>query len=491
MDSEAVMSLPVKFRRLFSCNFRKNLILPLASMPFSTDFVHAERGDPASLTEKTGDCTENVSAGIYTVTGEHGTVSRLIGAYAPYATYEMRLNALSGAAGFTFRRGEECFRILTAQRDGKLTLLFENGAFREEYASETVFVPGCRVLVTSRKEFLDCYADTGNGYPVFLHTFRAEGWEENLRYQQKFRDVKVFCTVRGSAVLSSVRVYMDCGIAQADIRPVRYENGRAMIEDGKLYLTMSIRMEAECYSGVFSWVPGTECFALVGALFFDSGDGLLGNDVASSILYDRRCGKWYLWVCAFSHGHILAHAELDADPRFGVNIIDYRLSEPMREGDDDTVLRGKQGDEDPDFLYDEKTGFWYLTICRLTQTEEGIRYRYHLFRSKQPFDGYAFITRSAGGDETGGSLLLRQDGLYFVCGSSFVLRSRYHIYHLPDMTSPVIPSFDYDDGGFRGWGTYIPVLRGTRETVYHLTFDRERGSDYNWSYGNLYCFLPE
>ena len=49
-------------------------------------------------------------------------------------------------------------------------------------------------------------------------------------------------------------------------------------------------------------------------------------------------------------------------------------------------------------------------------------------------------------------------------------------------------SCDYDDGGFRGWGTVIPVKQGTRTRYYWLTFDRHKGSDYNWSYGNLYCF---
>ena len=50
------------------------------------------------------------------------------------------------------------------------------------------------------------------------------------------------------------------------------------------------------------------------------------------------------------------------------------------------------------------------------------------------------------------------------------------------------PKFDYPDGGFRGWGTLMPVKLGSRMRYFWLTFDRHRGSDYNWSYGNLYCF---
>jgi hypothetical protein len=50
------------------------------------------------------------------------------------------------------------------------------------------------------------------------------------------------------------------------------------------------------------------------------------------------------------------------------------------------------------------------------------------------------------------------------------------------------PKFNYPDGGFRGWGTLMPIRQGSRTRYYWLTFDRRLGSDFNWSYGNLYCF---
>ena len=49
-------------------------------------------------------------------------------------------------------------------------------------------------------------------------------------------------------------------------------------------------------------------------------------------------------------------------------------------------------------------------------------------------------------------------------------------------------AFDFPDGGFRGWGTIIPVRLGNRTRYFWLTFDRHLASDYKWSYGNLYCF---
>ena len=51
-----------------------------------------------------------------------------------------------------------------------------------------------------------------------------------------------------------------------------------------------------------------------------------------------------------------------------------------------------------------------------------------------------------------------------------------------------IAAFNYPDGGFRGWGTVVPIKLGSRNRYFWLTFDRHNGSNYNWSYGNLYCF---
>ena len=49
--------------------------------------------------------------------------------------------------------------------------------------------------------------------------------------------------------------------------------------------------------------------------------------------------------------------------------------------------------------------------------------------------------------------------------------------------------FDDPDGGFRGWGTLLPVVQGSRKRHYFITFDRHNGSELNnWSYGNLYIF---
>ena len=89
------------------------------------------------------------------------------------------------------------------------------------------------------------------------------------------------------------------------------------------------------------------------------------------------------------------------------------------------------------------------------------------------------------GAETGGSFVKIDGELHFVCGNDFKKTSEYRIYNKDGMTTA---SFRYPDGGFRGWGSVIPVTVGSRPRYFWLTFDRHSGSAYRWSYGNLYCF---
>lgn len=474
------------FRRRFSLNFYKNLKLKLGEMSFTKDFVNTTRGDLYPILASAGAYTEEVSEGRYRFTSAgEGRSSRLLGQFFPYATYEMTLHSLCGEAGFTFILPEgRMVAVGFASRGTLLEAYCRQCGEEERVAVGTGFKSGIRLVVTVRRNAFDLYYDNGQ-YPVYIRSFIAEGMQD-AAYRKVFMQSVSAVSVVGSAVLSSVTFGMDCGISQADIRPIRYENGEVMLEQGKLYLTMSIRMQEECYQGVFSWIPGTAEFALTGALFYDAGDDLWGNDVAASILYHRGEGMWYIWVCSFCRGHILGHAAVRGDVRFGVNVIDITLMDKLPDGASDAEFLGKRGDEDPDFFYDEESGLWKMAVCRVA-AESGA-YSYFFFESKRPFDGYHCVGRTESGAETGGSFVKIQDALYFICGNSFEKRADYRVYRWGQFDTFGSLRCDYDDGGFRGWGTVIPCPVGARVRYFWLTFDRHGGSSYNWSYGNLYCF---
>lgn len=461
------------FKRQFAMSMYKNRKLPLGEMTFAKDFVtETKRGDLYPVISRTENCEETVQHNRYFV--QNGSVERVLGQFFPYATYEITCHSRNGEYGFGFQIREAKAYII--RRTGRLS--FWAGEEQEcvplESDSDTM-------IVSCRPGAFDVYFEV-NGRAELAHTFAAKSFARS-HDQRAFGNGYVSVVAKGDAVVESARFYIDNGISIADIRPIRYENGRVMMETGKIYFTASIRMQEEMFQGVFSWVPGTADINLTGVLYYDAGDGLWCGDVAASVLYHRERKEWLLWVCSFNHGHVLAHAAFEGDPRFGVNVIDVELMEKAPEGADISLFAGFEGDEDPDFFYDAEKKKWLMAICRLDQNTR--KYRYVFFEGEAPFSGYKCIGMGQPGEETGGSFVTIDGELHFVCGNSFSARSEYRIYRKDGMHTA---RFDFSDGGFRGWGTVIPVQQGSRMRYYWLTFDRHNGSSYNWSYGNFYCF---
>lgn len=466
------------FQRKFSFVAYKNLKLTLAQSTFSKDFVHTDRGDLYPVIEKSEGAQELVEENAYFV--KNGKVKRFFAAFFPYATYELSATLKKGTAGFCFSFPNNRASICVTKRT--LSYSFEE---RKEVLPLPKFVKSdFTLIVTCRPYAFDVYF-FHQGKAELFHSFQDERLKDTNVYDC-FSKSSVLFEIDGSAKIKNATSYLDSGVSLADMRTVRYENGEVMVENGKVYFTASIRMEAGGFQGVFSWIPTTSEFSLVGALFYDGGDHRWCGDVAASVLYHREKKLWYLWVCSFFHDHILGSASFEGDPRFGVNVVDIRLMEKADEGDSVTEFKGFCGDEDPDFYFDENDGKWKMAICRL-QPQNG-KYRYQFFQSDEPLRGYTYIGSGLDGEETGGSFVEFEGERYFVCGNSFFQKSDYRIYGKEGIENA---KFDYPDGGFRGWGTIVPVKIGTRKRYFWLTFDRHGGSGYTWSYGSLYCFEAE
>ncbi|MBR5307369.1 MAG: hypothetical protein IKU43_01245 [Clostridia bacterium] len=484
----------LQFKRKFAMNFYKNLRLDLGCMSLSKDFVNDKRGDMYPITENYGEISETVCDGMYTALGKaESGISRFIGGYFPYASYEMEIEENTAFAGFELANGDLKLQI-GYDAESKCIKLCKDGECVSKMDMPD-FILGSKLEISCRINKFDIYIKApGATYHKYFCTFTHESFTD-MKYEDNFKNTSVSVFFRtdkneGKMTISDARFYLDSGVSIADMRPIRYENGDILTEDGKVFLTVSLRLQEEMYQGVLEWLPGTSEFNLCGAIFYDIGDGIWGNDVAATVVFNRKTNKWNIWYCSFSHGHILASCECEGDVRYGVNVLDTKLIEKLPEGADDKVFLGKDGDEDPNFIFDEKANKWYMTVCRLSS--DGSGYKYFLFESESdnPFEGWKYVTNSTSGEETGGSILKLADDYFFVCGNSFRMRANYRVYKLPDFENYKELKFDFDDGGFRGWGTIIPIKKGTRTVYYHLTFDRHLGSSvgYNWSYGNIYCF---
>ena len=456
------------FQRLFSFNMYKSLRLPLGHLSFDKNFINIERGDLYPLISKSLDGIEAVRDNKYIV--ESGKCERLMGRFFPYATYEL---TFTGCAGLSFNLKDKKASI---KAKGKV-ISFDDGDFKTEIPCEDEI---SSLIITCRPGAFDIYTYK-NGKANIIKTVEDEKFIDSNLYKE-FTHGFVSFFGEGECEITDGCFYLDSGVSIADMRPITYEDGTAIIEGGKIFFTASIRTEGEPFQGVYSWTPGTADFELVGALFYDAGDQRWCNDVAASIVFNRFTNKWNLWVCSFYHRHILGSAEFEGDPRFGINAIDITLMDEKGSFEDSDFL-GKEGDEDPAFIYDKENERWLMAICRLEGDTK--KYRYVFYESDNPFTGFKFIGKGLPGEETGGSFVNIEGKIHFICGNSFKEKSDYRIYNKDGMKNA---KFDFPDGGFRGWGTVIPVKKAGRCEYYWLTFDRTLGSAYNWSYGNLYCF---
>ena len=448
----------------------------MGGMDFFKDFVHDTRGDLYPAVEIGESCAESVGENKYKISG--GSAERMFCQFFPFATYEAQAESLCGEMGFVFRLPD-----LTASLtvDGS-SLLYLCEDHREEIPLPEVFAKSSAWLVSCRPGAFDVYYKL-NGKAEFFITVEEPKFNESNRYAS-FSNGYVSLFASGEVSVTRVSSYLDNVVSIADFRPIRYEDGSVMTENGKVFFTATVRLQAGNYQAIFSWVPGTMKFEMTGALFFDCGDSFWRGWLASCLLYHRDKKQWYVWVSSFEHEHILAHGAFDGDPRFGVNLVDVTLMQKADENSEMTDFVGFKGDEDPDLIYDAATDRWLLAICRLDH--ETRKYVYVFFESNDPFEGFKYIGKGvAGASETGGVFVREKNDLFFVCGNDFRKRSEYRIYSKDGMQTA---KFNYPDGGFRGWGCVMPLKLGSRTRYFWLTFDRHNGSNYNWSYGNIYCF---
>ncbi len=292
-------------------------------------------------------------------------------------------------------------------------------------------------------------------------------------------------------VLRGATVALTPGTGQADIRAITDHEGNALIDEGRLWFTVTVRGRAlsNPMQGVFSLNPSVFDLRFEGIIAFDSGDGLLRNEHASHLFLDPGSGEWRGWTTGFSayggeggedEKTILAVSST-RDPRRGFSIM---KAKPV----------GIDGaHEDPHCIYDSEAKKWRLLLC-----EKHEKFRAAMWESDHWDREFQRIAGPVPMDSTG-TMIQNFDGTRFALYGS--ADRKIYVATYPDLQPAgeldlLLPPWNEINGG-RVWPNIIPLPDGYPSPYLALMMDRVNFPGMpkpNWTYGALYLYhgyLPD
>jgi hypothetical protein len=292
-----------------------------------------------------------------------------------------------------------------------------------------------------------------------------------------------FSIQEGAIAIRKIESALSPGMGLADIRAITYEDGEPLLDQGRLWYTMSIRGRALPHhiQGVFSLNPTVFDLRFEGVILFDRKDGLLRNEVASHIFYDRNEKSWRGLTTGFSayadpeENKQLLAVESKNDPRFGFSVMN---ASPI----------GMVGDfEDPHILFDSDAQKWRMFAC---QNVKG--YKAIMLESDDWNKNYQRLAGPVKNNSTGTSIQRIGDKRYCFSGSS---ERKIFVYTYPDLqkTGSIkmdLPPWD-NNSGTRIWPNIVQLPEGYPYRYIALMMDRFNYpglKEPNWTYGALYLY---
>ncbi|MFC1760676.1 hypothetical protein ACFL6U_01185 [Planctomycetota bacterium] len=431
---------------------------------------------------------------------ERASVTRWVGGFNPFAVYDVAVHKFngSGQVGLMFRDTDAENRITA-------TLIVNNGKYRairwvvmkdgEEIDRQDFSIPEAlisnapirlrvQMLAVGANLFIERHnVSTLIGRMDFVKHF-------DLRRKNLMRRFE-FCL--HSSIEAGQSIYIDeataalsPGIGQADIRNVTYENGSPIFKDGRLWLLMTVRGGglAHPMQGVYSLNPSVFDIRFEGIILYDRGDGLLRNDLASSIIYDRNAQQWRGFTVGFSsYG--------DPTKKEKKQILAVQSSKEPLQGL--SIMKAKpvilpNSSEDPQVIYDQEAQKWRVLAC----AKGGAGFPATLYESDKWDGPYKIIAGPVDKNSTG-CLLQKFGSKYYVLFGS--KDRKVDIYTYPDLKpagelNMHLPPWD-DQSGTRVWPNVIPLPEGYPARYMALMMDRlnfpgMKGG--NWTYGAMYLY---
>ena len=420
------------------------------------------------------------------------------GGFNPFATYTLDLASATGEGeiGFEFSDAKKArrFFVTVAFVDETIT----GARLRVLSQSKTVADESIALELTGKKKLrgklilqmlgsgLNLYIQD-DGLPLIIGQGDFNKYLDLRKKEclQAFQSKLFVKLKKGQVVVNSVVSALSTGNGLADIRAITYENGDPYLDRGRLWYTMSIRGRALPHhiQGIFSLDPTVFDLRLEGIVVFDRNDGLLRNEIASHIFYDRTAHSWRGLTTGFSayanpekEKKQLLAIESQRDPRFGFSVM---RAEPF----------GMVGDiEDPHILYDSTANKWRMLTCENQQNG----YKAVVLESDFWNKGYTKIAGPVSHNSTGTSIQKIGDKRYCFSGSS---EREIFIYTYPDLKEAGTLKMDLPPwdavAGTRVWPNVVQLPPGYPFRYVALMMDRFNYPGLqgpNWTYGAVYLY---
>ena len=423
---------------------------------------------------------------------------RWVGGFNPFATYDLVIEKAegSGSVGLAFGHATSEDSLVAALRikDGKPEAVTWNVLIGGRVVTEEEWaIPSgignqsltlrAQMSAVGVNVFLESAGRTTMvGYSDFAEHLDLR---ELSRIQQMDFALRADLKANARIAIAGVSACFSPGTGQADIRAITDEEGSPLLDDGRLWFTMTLRGRALPHplQGVFSINPSVFDLRFEGIIVFDMNDGLLRNDLASHLFRDSKSGTWRGWTTGFSALDGAGRAEVKTilaissprDPRRGFSIMQAR---PIG-------ISGAH--EDPHGIYDKDSGKWRLLLC-----EHDKKYRASLWESDQWDHGYQRLAGPVEMDSTGTMIQKFGNKRYALFGSA---DRKIYIRNYPDLTpagelNVELPPWN-DRNGTRIWPNVIPLPEGYPAPYIALMMDRVNFPGMpkpNWTYGALYLY---
>ena len=444
------------------------------------------------------DADINILDDALVIQSKHETQTGIwFGGFNPFATYTIDLASTSGKGeiGFEFSdaKKKEQFFIKVEFNDSlligvKLRVLKDSNLIVDKSISVNLAEHKkieSKIILQMLGSGLVLYMQD-KGLPKVIGQSDFNTYVD-LRKKQHIHSFQsnLFVQLNGGQVqIKKVEMALTTGVGLADIRAITYENGDPMLDQGRLWYTMSIRGRALPHhiQGVFSMNPTVFDLKLEGIIVFDRHDGILRNEIATHLFYDRKDDIWRGLTTGFSayanpdkEKKQLLTIESKRDPRFGFSIMN-------------AVPLGMVGDiEDPHILYDSEAKKWRMLTC-----ENNNGYKAIILESDLWNKGYKKIAGPVDHNSTGTSIQKIGDKLYCFSGSS---ERKIFIYTYPNLKEAGSLMMDLppwsESSGSRVWPNIVQLPDGYPFRYVALMMDRfnyPSMQGHNWTYGAIYLY---